>query len=110
MGGDCASNLLSMGVPARVRDVFYLAVMARRAGNPPWPITLSPNGRTDADLHEVVVHIRRSGFAGLCGVDPNDTIDMSIRAKNPQAARARAESLLEPDFVSVFTSVSVRCE
>jgi len=78
--------------------------MAKRAGSPPWPVTLIPNTGTDVDLHEVVAHIRQSGFSGLCGVEPdNSSIDMSIRAKNPQAARERAERLLEPSFDGFFT-------
>ena len=75
--------------------------MSRRAGKPPWPVTLTP--KTDEiDLEEVVAHIRAGGFAGLCGVDPDETIDMSVRASNPTAARERAQSLLEPDYAGMF--------
>jgi sugar phosphate isomerase/epimerase len=78
--------------------------MAKRAGSPPWPVTLTPTTGTDVDLHEVVAHIRQSGFSGLCGVEPdNSSIDMSVRAKNPQAARERTERLLEPNFEGLFT-------
>ena len=78
--------------------------MAKRAGSPPWPVELTRKAGTDVDLHEVVAHIRQSGFSGLCGVEPdNSSIDMSIRAKNPQAARERAERLLEPNFEGLFT-------
>jgi sugar phosphate isomerase/epimerase len=73
--------------------------MAKRAGSPPWPVALTPKTGTDVDLHEVVTHIRQSGFSGLCGVEPdNSSIDMSIRAKNPQAARDGAERLIAPDY------------
>lgn len=64
-------------------------------------MTLTPK-TDDVDLEEVVAHIRAGGFDGLCGVDPDETIDMSIRASNPPAARERAESLLEPDYVGMF--------
>lgn len=78
--------------------------MAKRAGGPPWPVALTPKTGADVDLHEVVAHIRQSGFSGLCGVEPdNSSIDMSIRAKNPQAAREQAERLLEPNFEGLFT-------
>ena len=77
--------------------------MAKRAGSPPWPVALTPKPGTDVDLHEVVAHIQQSGFSGLCGVEPdNSSIDMSIRAKNPQAARDRAERLIALDYEGLF--------
>lgn len=75
--------------------------MARRTGKPPFEVTLVP--KVDGiDLEEVVAHIRRSGFSGLCGVDPDNTIDMSIRAKNPPDAERFARSLLDPDYADLF--------
>jgi hypothetical protein len=75
--------------------------MARRAGRPPFEVTLIPHS-DDLDLQEVVDHIRRGGFSGLCGVDPDNTIDMSIRAKNPPDAERSAHSMLEPDYAARF--------
>jgi len=64
---------------------------------------LTPKPGTDVDLYEVVAHIRQSGFSGLCGVESdNSSIDMSIRAKNPQAARDQAEHLVAPDYEGLF--------
>lgn len=82
-------------------QVSNVSGMAKRAGKPPWPVTLVPK-TDDVDLQEVVDFIRTQGFTGLCGVDPDETIDMSIRASNPTAARERAESLLEPNYTGLF--------